>query len=269
MTEFLNVPGGRIGYDVTGPDDAPLVVCAPGMGDLRGAFRFLAPELVAAGYRVAACDLRGHGESSSPWSEYGCRHTGDDILALVRHLGGRASVLGQSSSTTSAIWAAAQDPDAVTATILIGPFVRDRTLNPLMRLLSAAVTHSASLWAGRFYPTLYKAGKPADFADYQRALRANLREPGRMAAMRGLIGTAAECTARIPEMRSPVLVVMGSKDPDFPDPVAEARWVADQISPYTEVSVEIVEGAGHVPHAELPGVTAAAVTTFLAGAARA
>ncbi len=39
MTDFLDVPGGRIAYDVTG--EGPLVVCVPGMGDMRATFRFL------------------------------------------------------------------------------------------------------------------------------------------------------------------------------------------------------------------------------------
>ncbi len=60
-TSYLDRPGGRIGYDVAGA--GPLVVLVPGMGDLRAAYRFLAPPLRAAGYRVACADLRGHGDS--------------------------------------------------------------------------------------------------------------------------------------------------------------------------------------------------------------
>jgi alpha-beta hydrolase superfamily lysophospholipase len=33
-------------------------VLVPGMGDLRAGYRFLAPALRAAGYRVACTDLR-------------------------------------------------------------------------------------------------------------------------------------------------------------------------------------------------------------------
>ena len=58
MTEFLNVDGGTIAYEVTGAT-GPLVVLAHGMGDSRAAYRFLIPALVEAGYRVAAVDLRG------------------------------------------------------------------------------------------------------------------------------------------------------------------------------------------------------------------
>ena len=51
MTEFLDVPGGRIACDVTG--SGTLVVSSHGIGDRRQAYRFLAPMLARAGYRVA------------------------------------------------------------------------------------------------------------------------------------------------------------------------------------------------------------------------
>lgn len=54
MTEFLDIPGGRIAYDISGT--GPLVLLAHGLGDMRQAYRFLAPELIQAGYRVAAMD---------------------------------------------------------------------------------------------------------------------------------------------------------------------------------------------------------------------
>jgi alpha-beta hydrolase superfamily lysophospholipase len=41
------------------------VVLVPGMSDLRAGYRFLAPALRAAGYRVACTDLRGHGDSDT------------------------------------------------------------------------------------------------------------------------------------------------------------------------------------------------------------
>src|SRR5947209_6787779 len=103
-TQFLSRSEGRIAYDLTGPQDGPLLILAPGMGDVRAAFRYLTPMLVDAGYRVATCDVRGQGESSVPWAEYGCRVTGEDLLALARHLGGRATLVGHSSSASSVMW---------------------------------------------------------------------------------------------------------------------------------------------------------------------
>lgn len=122
-TRFLDRPEGRIAYDVTG--DGPLVVCTPGMGDLRSLYRFLTPALVEAGYRVATADLRGHGDSDATFSTYDDVATGTDLIALVEHLGGPAVLVGNSMSAGAAVWAAAEAPDLVSALVLTGPFVRE------------------------------------------------------------------------------------------------------------------------------------------------
>ena len=96
MTEFLDVPGGRIAYDVTG--SGPLVVLSPGMGVYRQAYRFLAPMLAQAGYRVASADLRGHGESSMGWASITRTDIAGDLAALIGQLGGPAVIAGHSIS---------------------------------------------------------------------------------------------------------------------------------------------------------------------------
>ncbi len=40
-TQFLTLPEGNIAYDDQG--SGPLVLCVPGLGDLRAEYRFLAP----------------------------------------------------------------------------------------------------------------------------------------------------------------------------------------------------------------------------------
>lgn len=66
QTQFLVLPEGRVAYDVRG--EGPLVICAPGMGDLRSVYRFMAPPVAHAGYRVALMDLRGHGDSDGTFT---------------------------------------------------------------------------------------------------------------------------------------------------------------------------------------------------------
>jgi len=88
MTEFLDVPGGRIACDVDG--SGPLVVLSHGIGDRRQAYRFLAPILAQAGYRVAHADPRGHGESSMGWASISNTDVAGDLAALTGHLGGPA-----------------------------------------------------------------------------------------------------------------------------------------------------------------------------------
>ncbi len=268
-TEFLDVPGGRLAYDVSGPEGGPLVLCTPGMGDIRQVFRFTTPILSEVGYRVVRMDQRGHGESSSEWAGYGSPATGGDMLALIRHLGGPATIIGHSSSAAAAVWAAAEEPTLVSGLVLLGPFARQGELSPVIRLALAAVTSGAAIWSRVYYPTLYKAPKPADFPTYVRDLRANLREPGRMAATRGAPTRQGECYDRAAEVRCPVRIIMGSKDPDFPDPAADAAYAQGLFGTHTQATLTMIEGAGHYPHAELPQATASSVLGFLADVAHA
>ncbi|PRX98867.1 alpha/beta fold hydrolase [Allonocardiopsis opalescens] len=271
MTQFLDVPGGRLAYELTGPDKGPLVVCAPGMGDVRASYRFLVPALLEAGHRVATVDLRGHGESSTGWADYSPEAAGADLLALVRHLGGPAALIGHSFSPAPVVWAAAEAPDAVSSITLIAPWVSEPKTSPLLRLAAGVIMRSPTLFAKVFYPSLYKGGRPDDLAVYTDAMRAKLAEPGRLTALRG-VGNAskANANARMAEVRCPALVVMGTADPDFPDPAAEARLAQRRLAPSAaSVTVHLVEGAGHYPHIERPGEVAPAVVSFLAGAVRA
>lgn len=59
--QFVYTPEGPIAYEVWG--NGPLVICVPGMGDLRSVYRFMAPILVNTGYRC------GHDGSSRPWRQ--------------------------------------------------------------------------------------------------------------------------------------------------------------------------------------------------------
>lgn len=272
MTEFLEVAGGRIAYDVTG--DGPLIVLSPGLGDRRETYRFLAPRLVRAGYRVAVADLRGHGESSTGWPSYTRTDTAGDLLALIRRLGGPAVLVGASFSGGAAVIAAAREPELVRALVLIGPATRTPRIRPgalTARFVAgtaliglALLLRSPVLWGG-YLRYAYPAVRPADFAAYLRALQADLREPGRMAAAVAMgLSSPADAEARLPEIRCPALVVMGSRDPDFPDPAAEAGAVAAAM-PAGIGTVTMIEGGGHYPHAQFPDQVATAVLAFLGG----
>ncbi|MET8230921.1 alpha/beta hydrolase [Micromonospora sp. NPDC005298] len=252
--------GGHIAYEVHG--DGPLVVLAHGMGENRASFRHLVPPLVAAGHRVASVDVRGHGESSVGWPTYAPTEVGADLLAVVRDIdAGPAVLVGSSSSAAAVVFAATDAPELVCGLVQIGAFVGRPKLNPLLRVTRRAVLRSPRLF-GMFHRTLFGVHRPADDAAYRRSMVANLREPGRMAAVRGVIAPAEpHWTARAPRVRQPVLVLMGTRDPDFPDPGAEAR-AARRL--YRVAEARMVEEAGHYPHADRPQRTAEELIRFLA-----
>jgi len=251
-TRYLDRPGGRVAYDVAG--SGPLVVCAPGMGDVRAVYRFLAPALVAAGYRVATMDLRGHGESDATFGSYDDVAAGEDLLALTMELGGPAVLVGSSMAAGAAVWAAAEDTKTVSGLVLIGPFVRDLPVGLAVRLalrVGLRRPWGPRVWS-KFYGSLYPARPPTDLKQHQAAIRAAQSRPG---AWRAFV--AAE--SRLADVVVPSLVIMGTADPDFPDPAAEGRLVADRLNG----EVLMVPGAGHYPQAEFPELVAPAVERFL------
>src|SRR5580704_8739206 len=132
-TSYLRCSEGRIGYDVAGAGS--LVVLVPGLGDLRAGYRFLAPALRAAGYRVACTDLRGHGDSDATFASYGDEETAGDVIALIEALGGPAVVVGNSMGAAAAALIAAQRPELVDGLVLVGPFVRNGKTSALQRVL--------------------------------------------------------------------------------------------------------------------------------------
>jgi len=264
-TCYLDRPGGRIAYDVGG--DGPLVVLVPGMGDLRATYRFCAPALREAGYRVACADLRGHGDSDVTFASYGDVETASDITALVDHLGGPAVVVGNSMGAGSAALAAAERPDLVVGLVLIGPFVRDPKANPAMRMgmrLAMARPWVTTVWKA-YLPKLYAGRRPADFDRYRDRVVANLRRPGYARAFsRTTRLSHAPVEARLADVKAPALVVMGALDPDFPDPKAEADWIARTL----RADVVMVPEAGHYPQSQRPDVTVDAVVRFVETAPR-
>lgn len=261
-TRFLTVGEGRVAYDDTG-GNGPLLVAIPGMGDLRSEYRALRPLLRQAGYRVVTMDIRGHGETTARWDDYSARAVGRDALALIDHLNaGPAVILGNSFAAGSALWAAHDAPARVRAVVLLGPVVRDG--QPSWFARTAVAVGLGGPWRVPFWMTfwnsLFPSHKPADHAEAKAALAANLREPGRMDALRTMIDLPkADTAALVARSRVPALVVMGTQDPDFPNPVAEARWLGGALG--TEPL--IVEGAGHYPHLEMPQRVAPALLDFL------
>jgi len=124
-----------------------------------------------------------------------------------------------------------------------------------MKVAMWAVGRFRPLWMA-YWSSLFKAGRPADFAAARKRLSRQLAEPGRMAALRAMFAAdVSVCERRSASVTTPALVIMGTKDPDFPSPADEARLIADRL----HGDVVMIDGAGHYPQAETPDRTAAAV----------
>lgn len=271
MTEHLTLAEGTIAYDVTG--EGPLVVLAHGMGDSRHSYRFIVPALVAAGYRVANVDLRGCGESSTGWAGYSRTDIAGGLVALVRHLGGRAVIVGHSISGGAATIAAAAASERIAGLVELAPFTRAQSIDlggilrnkrhrtGTVQLVKVMMTGSLKSWLT--YLDLAIPAKPTDWASERVRIERNLARPERMAVLRAMTKTTpADAGAQLANVQCPVLVVEGGTDPDWADPRAEGERILDDL-PTGLGELAVIESAGHYPHTETPETLATLLLPFL------
>ncbi|HEY0117580.1 MAG TPA: alpha/beta hydrolase [Cellulomonas sp.] len=268
--QFLDRPEGRVAYTVDGPVGGRLVVLVPGMGDLRSTWRELAGPLVEAGYRVAATDLRGHGDSDTTFGTHGDVATAGDVLALLDELGGGPAVLvGNSMGAGAVAYAAAERPTAVDGLVLFGPFLRDPDLGALVRTLTRlaypllfARPWGARLWAGYYRSTLNRGRRAPWLDEHVAAIRASYADPSRLAQFRALTWqlTHEPVERRLGDVHTPVLAFVGRRDPDFRDPAAEAAWI-EQTTGGRSV---LLDDVAHYPQHQAPELVVPEVLDFLA-----
>jgi pimeloyl-ACP methyl ester carboxylesterase len=161
----------------------------------------------------------------------------------------------------ASIWSAVEAPELVRGMIMINPFVDGDGDRFLVALLSIMFSRpwGPSMWM-KYYSSLYPTRKPADFAEYSSALYGNLKQRGRLEAVMEMLRASKRASGeRMPKVTQPALVLMGSKDPDFKNPEAEARRVAEAV----RGSYRIIENAGHYPHAEMPEIAGPLMLAFM------
>lgn len=105
------------------PDDAPPMLLVHGMVGHTGFWRPMMARRRPTRARVAALDLRGHGDSAPARdADYSVEGCADDVAAAMDALGfGRAVVVGHSYGAFVALEAAARDPARVPVLVLADP----------------------------------------------------------------------------------------------------------------------------------------------------
>lgn len=248
-TLFLQRPDGRIAYELIG--QGPLVLCVAGMGDLRSSYRYLAPGLVTAGYRVALMDLRGHGDSDTTFSAYDDVALASDMTALLQELGEPATIIGNSMAAAAGVIVAAEQPELVRDLVLISPFVRDpknsKFVKPFLNFLTLPLWAPATFNA--MLPQWFKGDKPADYAAYRQKLIESIKRPGYRTAFSRTTRTSHDPAEQvIHRVRKPSLTLMGKLDPDFPNAVAEMEWITQSLNGQGHM----LANASHYPQSQQP-----------------
>ncbi|MEM9709216.1 MAG: alpha/beta hydrolase [Pseudomonadota bacterium] len=120
---LVALPDGATHIVIEGPEDGPVIVLIHGLLTPSFLFSGVAPLLCQAGYRVVRYDLYGRGLSDRPKQR-------QDMDLFLRQLDGVLAntgagrdliLLGYSMGGVIAAGAAARDPDAVRAVLLVAP----------------------------------------------------------------------------------------------------------------------------------------------------
>ena len=205
-----------------GDEGAPLVILCHGFPELALSWRHQIAALVAAGYRVAAPDMRGYGGSSAPAeiAAYSIFHLAGDMVALAGALGAeRAAIIGHDWGAAVAWQTALFRPDLFPAVAALSvPFRARGKAAPLVMLREAGMT--------RFYWFHFQTPGLAE-AEFERDPEATFRRL--FSAGARVSGTAAETTLEIPENGGFLTKI---SDPGVPPPWLDAETFAAFVATY-------------------------------------
>lgn len=284
---FVAANGARFHVALAGPDDrnAPLVVLLHDVLQFWWAWRHQLTALSAAGYRVAAMDLRGTGGSDKPPRGYDTPTMATDVARVIRSLGAdRCVLIGSGTGAHVAFAAAAMHDELVRGVAALA------SAHPLDAAL-APVHPTVARWFAQVMIPSYPERRLADgtyvgrvlaqaggvdgwperdvFARYARALQVPFAAHSQLEQVRWLVRARPRIDGRrylavFDDARPvPVLQVHGERD-GVRSPTAAAlhRRSRRLASPYRW---ELLQGVGHYPAEQAPEAVDELLLDWLAG----
>ncbi len=260
--------------------DGPLALCLHGFPDTAHTWRFLLPDLAAAGFRAVAPFMRGYAPTAVP--DDGCYTTGalaGDAGALHEVLGGdeNAVLIGHDWGAEAAYAAAALAPDRWRrlVTLAVPPAALDPVLFSdyeqlkrffyifLFRDTSGVAEEIVAAEGMAFIKRLWQDWSPGfDAADCVEQVRQSLADPASLSAAIGYYRAAnvtdssgeagpyeAETQVAAQRAPQPTLYLHGSADGCIG--VDLVRDAERHLGP--DSAMKVIQDAGHFPHLEQPG----------------
>ena len=254
-----------------GSASASQVLLLHGFTGHGGSWTEAGQTFAAAGFRVLAPDLLGHGRSPLPPEpqRYGMAHSAADLSALVEaSTGGAIDLLGYSMGGRLALFFALTYPKRVRSLTLVSATPglasateraerRDRDNVLARRIERDGITPFVDYWESL---PMWNSQRERMSVQQRRELRTQrLRNrPGGLAnSLRGMgVGTQPNLWPRLPSLAVPTLLLVGADDARF---VAINQQMAQQIP---SVRLVIFPEAGHAVHLEQPPAFARTVLSF-------
>jgi 3-oxoadipate enol-lactonase len=256
---FADVKGVRIHYRLDGSPDLPVVMLSNSLGTDLTLWEEQLPGL-SARFRVLRYDTRGHGNSDVPPGPYTADAVARDAIGLLDVL--RISAVhfcGISLGGMVGMWLSINAPERIRTLILCNTAARFGTPDGwdqrMAAVRSGGMAAIADSVLGRWLSQEFQARRPDQTERVRRMLLATPPQ-GYIAACAAL--RDVDQRAAISRIRSPTLVVTGSKD--VATPPADGRFIAEQIKGARYVQLE----AAHLSNIEAAGRFNEMVGGFLA-----
>jgi 3-oxoadipate enol-lactonase len=246
-----------LGFDLHGPDDAPVLVLSGALGTTTAMWDAQLPAF-AGSYRVLRHDLPGHGTSPLPDGRFGVGDIGAAVLELLDRLAiERSSFCGLSLGGMVGMWLAAEAPERIDRLVLActGPSLGTPEVYveraALVRAEGTEVTVDGA--RERWFTPAFRDTAAA------RAILDQLRATSRL-------GYAACCEAvgafdfhgRLTSIAAPTLALFGAEDPVTTPEVVDAL-----VSGIPGATAMFLPEAAHLANVEQPEAFSATVLRHL------
>jgi (E)-2-((N-methylformamido)methylene)succinate hydrolase len=249
-------------YDLTGPDDAPVVVLIHGLGLTRAVWQWLIDDLNP--FRVLTYDLIGHGQSALPVGQPTLGDLATQLADLLDHLNiARAALVGFSLGGMVARRFAQGHPARTTALVILHSAYRrpPEAQAAIEARVAQAESHGPA--------ATIEAALERWYTDYARATRPDLMDLTRAWVMgndpkiyprlyRVLADGVAEVSSPRPPLTCPTLVLTAEDDHGNSPEMAAA--IATEIP---RARLVILKGLRHMALAEDPQAVNRPVVAFL------
>ena len=251
--------GIRLSYVELGDPNGEPLLLLHGFTDSSRSWSLVAPYL--SGFRLLIPDQRGHGAAETPACCYGSTQFAYDAELFLDALGiQKAAVAGHSLGSMVAISLAAERPERVSKVILIGstalvPAKSGDWLYDNVAALKAPLDRSSQFlreWHPANQPT------PVDPVFAEAIEKEYLNIP--IHVWRGVMRELAYVPVGryAADVRSPVLILSGGKDPIFTKEHHESLLKA-----FPKAQARVFAELGHNPNWEQPEAVAAEMASFL------
>jgi pimeloyl-ACP methyl ester carboxylesterase len=269
-----NIDGVRVHYHEAGPAAAPAIMLIHGFTAFSLVWSEVLLPIAAAGFRVIAPDLLGHGFTEKPKDgEYTIESQARLIVRLMDHLGiVHATMVGNSYGGSIAAVCALDHASRVEKLVLVGAVINDEPKKKfILRLASAPLIGDVVTPLLMDSRLIVRRRLKKIYSEFAHLLFDEARLQARHLPMkaartqRAILHTLRRWNAdrverEAPRITQPTLIIWGEQDSDTPLKFGKRL---NNLIPDSRLIV--FHQCGHLPQEEYPGEFTKLVTDFCSG----